>query len=121
MLEILEKHTGKPVKLKPQQGRQKEPVSSLDMQFFDKEQWLIQKLGKYGMSIDEGVTDRDIRRERMREAIAQIGPQTSAGKGKDGEPLSYSDLFERLYKTSYSSSSTSDIEELESRDSEAIR
>lgn len=59
------------------------------------EAWLAKKLG-LRHRLFEGVTTPEIRRERVRAAIVEIGGEVRAGS-RNGVPETWARLFERLY------------------------
>lgn len=63
------------------------------------EAWLAKRvLEQTNVDVYTGITDRDIRRERMRAAILEHGlAAVVLGKGAGGKPESYQQIFERLY------------------------
>lgn len=63
----------------------------------DREMWLWKRLREHGAAIFDGVTDRQMRKERAREAINQVGALVVAGRGKDRKPMTYKDLYEIVY------------------------
>lgn len=64
----------------------------------DAELWFVGRLRDHIAQIFTGDTDRDVRRERIRQAIvsAQL-ERVILGKNAAGKPENYSDAFERLY------------------------
>lgn len=75
-----------------------QPKRSAAMQELLSEQWMIRRLGQHGANIDIGLTTLDIRRERMREAIQQVGPQVIVGRTGEGKSMSYAEAYEKLWK-----------------------
>lgn len=67
------------------------------------ELWMAKRLGQHGAHIQTGLTTPDIRRERMRAAIQQVGPQVIAGRDSSGKSLSYCEAFEKLYRVPFAS------------------
>lgn len=64
----------------------------------DAESWLIRRLGQHGSRIEEGVTDYELRKARIREAI--LGSRLSEviiGRGADGKSQTYRQAYERFY------------------------
>lgn len=59
--------------------------------------WLAQRLRRHGAYVFEGVTDRDTRRERVRDAILAHGLETVIVGRHEGKPCTYGEAFERLY------------------------
>src|SRR5262245_2975324 len=103
MAEILSKRSGKAFALPPPSRRKTlvlKPKSNLAKEM-EQEAWLIKRLGTHGAAVDAGLTDKDIRRERMREAISKVGPTVIVGRKKDGSPLTYEEAFQQLYGVSY--------------------
>jgi len=83
--------------------------SSADKQFqeFDVESWIVRRLdqqtSRNGVEspyrrIFEGVTDRETRKERIRDAIARAKLDVAIiGKNPSGKPETYAQIFERFY------------------------
>jgi hypothetical protein len=65
----------------------------------DREAWLAQRLGEHGAGIFTGLTDRDVRRERIRAAIVEHGLEAVIVGRHEGRPETYAQVFERLYGT----------------------
>jgi len=64
----------------------------------DRESWLAERLRQHGAWIFDGVTDRDERCKRARSAIqAHELAAVIAGRGRDGKPETYSEVFARVY------------------------
>ena len=71
------------------------PRSALEQ--MDREVWLARRLGQFG-HVFAGVTDRDLRKQRCREAIREGGHEVAiAGRGKDGRPRTFSEIFEDIF------------------------
>lgn len=63
-----------------------------------REIWLARRLRDHGARIFDGVTDRDVRRERFRAAILAHGLEhVVIGRDKDRKPVTYAQAFERLF------------------------
>lgn len=62
------------------------------------EEVLIGRLGDHGADIEDGLTDFDLRRERLRAVINQhdLG-QVIVGRGTDGKSITYRRLFRHIY------------------------
>lgn len=61
------------------------------------EMWLTHRLGNFG-HVFEGVTDRELRKMRIREAILEGNLDVAiAGKGANGKAETFAQVFERLY------------------------
>lgn len=61
------------------------------------EMWLTHRLGNFG-HVFEGVTDRELRKRRIREAIIEGKLDVAiAGKGANGKAETFAQVFERLY------------------------
>lgn len=63
----------------------------------DKEWWLAKRLREHGARIFDGVTTPEVRKQRVREAIALVGSSVVVGRGKDRKPVTYQQAFEKLY------------------------
>jgi hypothetical protein len=74
---------------------------SFTSQQLEREQYLIGRLGQHGANVDAGVTTPQIRMERMREAIAEVGPGIVIGRGKDRKPITYAQVFQQIYNQPY--------------------
>jgi hypothetical protein len=63
------------------------------------EAWLARRLlDQTGVDVFTGTTDPTIRRERIRAAILEHSLATIVlGKGAEGKPENYSQIFQRLY------------------------
>lgn len=68
----------------------------------DHEAWLAKRLGEHGAGVFTGLTDPTLRRERFREAITQHGLTEVIAGAREGKPLTYAQVFERLYGESLS-------------------
>lgn len=64
---------------------------------FDREYWLANRLKVHGVAIFNGDTAPEKRKEIARKAIQQIGSALVVGRGKDGRPKTYADVFEDIY------------------------
>lgn len=62
---------------------------------------LAQRLGQLGHAVTAGDTTPQIRRDRFRAAIAEVGPSVVAGRGKDGKPITLGQCYERIYGTAF--------------------
>jgi hypothetical protein len=64
---------------------------------FANEAWLVNRLGSFG-HVFAGVTDREIRKQRIREAIREGNLEHAiAGGAKRGSPETFADVFKCLY------------------------
>jgi len=64
----------------------------------DRELWLARRLREHGAAVFEGVTDREIRRHRARAAILAHGlAQVIVGRDRDRRPVTYAEVFSRVY------------------------
>jgi hypothetical protein len=71
---------------------------AMDFQSFDAETYLVRRLKEHGHAIFTGVSDPEIRRERIRTAILDAGLDcTLVGKNLAGKTETYADLFGRIY------------------------
>jgi hypothetical protein len=71
---------------------------ALQFQSFDAEAYFVRRLKDHGHAVYLGVTDPDIRRERIRAAIlAAKCEQTIMGKNPAGKVETYAQLFERHF------------------------
>jgi hypothetical protein len=90
MQEILRRNTSK--------AKQSAPQLNVDLRHLDHEMWLAKRLGEHGQSVFTGDTNRDIRRERFREAIKGAGFEcVIVGRDKNGDPETYESCFARLF------------------------
>jgi len=63
----------------------------------DREVWLAKLLGQFG-HVFAGLTDRDLRKQRCREAIREGALEHSiAGRGKDGRPRTFAEVFAEIF------------------------
>lgn len=71
-------------------------MSGLDE--LDREAWLARRIESYG-EVFAGVTDRAIRRERIRRAILELNLELAiAGRNPEtGKPETFAEVFGRLY------------------------
>lgn len=68
------------------------------MTYLIDELWLVKRLGQHGSAILEGVTTPEDRRARIRNSIISHGlAAVIVGRGKDRQPQTYAQAFERLY------------------------
>jgi len=74
-------------------------MSAPELQHLDREAWLAQRLGEHGAGVFTGITDRDVRRERIRAAILEHGLTEVIVGRHEGKPQTYAQVFERLYGT----------------------
>jgi hypothetical protein len=71
---------------------------SYDLQQFDREIGFAKRFSEHGVSIFEGRTDPNERRERIRDAIIDCGlGETTIWKHADGRCETYRQAFERFY------------------------
>lgn len=70
-----------------------------DLERERREFWLAGRLVQHGVKVFEGVTDRALRKERIRAGILEQGlAQVICGRSRnDRKPFTYSEAFERLY------------------------
>lgn len=61
------------------------------------EAWLAKRLGEHGAGVFTGLTDPDIRRERIREAITANLLELVIIGATDRKPETYEQAFERVY------------------------
>lgn len=66
-----------------------------------REAQLVRRLGEHGMAVFTGDTTVEVRRERVREAIARVGCSVICGRDAQGRPVTYAQAFERLYGQPY--------------------
>lgn len=72
----------------------------------DQEIFLARKLSAYGEPIFTGITDLDMRREKMRAVIIKHKLATMpVGKNTLGVWFSYGELFEKIYGNYYADAS----------------
>lgn len=65
---------------------------------FRGELWLDKKLSALGVHIHSGLTDYASRKAKARHAIVTQGLATViAGRGPDGRPQTYAEVFRRVY------------------------
>lgn len=69
----------------------------MNFEGLDREMWLCQRLKQHGAHIFDGTTDRDTRKQRVREAISQVGALVVVGRGKDQRPVTYAECFATVY------------------------
>lgn len=74
-------------------------MSAPELRHLDHERWLAKRLGEHGAGIFTGLTDRDVRRERIRAAIVEHGLEAVIVGRHEGRPETYAQVFERLYGT----------------------
>lgn len=63
----------------------------------DLEMALVARLEEHGMHVFAGLTTREQRKARVREAIAHVGALVIVGADKDGKPVTYAQEFEATY------------------------
>lgn len=65
----------------------------------DAEMWLAKRISCYG-EVFEGVTDRELRRERIHSAILKLGLELAiAGRNPEtGKPENFRETFERAFR-----------------------
>lgn len=69
-----------------------------EFESFDAERQLVGRLRDHLTEIFAGITDRNVRKERLRRAIISAELQSVIlGKNKTGKTENYSQAFERLY------------------------
>lgn len=72
-------------------------MSAGDLRHDIGEMWLARRLGDFG-HIFSGVTDPALRKRRIREAIREGAlEQGICGRGKGGQPETFSEVYQRLY------------------------
>jgi hypothetical protein len=63
----------------------------------DREVWLAKRLGQFG-HVFAGLTDRDLRKQRCRDAIREGALETAiAGRAKSGEPRTFEQVFVDIF------------------------
>jgi hypothetical protein len=72
---------------------------ALQFSQFDAEAYFVRRLAEHGRTVFAGISDPDIRRERIRQAILD-GKLDCAilGRRPDGKPETYQAAFERHYQ-----------------------
>jgi hypothetical protein len=63
----------------------------------DAEIWLVSRVRQHITGIFDGVTDPQIRKDRMRTAIKNNGLDCVIAGNKDGKPETYAEVYRRLY------------------------
>ena len=63
----------------------------------EQELWLARRLREHGARITDGVTTREERRERARQAILAHGLETVVVGRHEGKPCTYGEVFSRVY------------------------
>lgn len=67
------------------------------LRHLDAEAWLARRLGNFG-HVFQGVTDRETRKQRIRDAIREGGLEmVIAGRNPEGRPDTFAEVFQRLY------------------------
>ena len=64
---------------------------------YDIEAWFIAKLGAHGRHIEDGASDYDSRKARIRTVIQTLDMGQAHIGSKDGQPETFAQFFERFY------------------------
>lgn len=77
---------------------ERRPVQSDAFEQFDREQRLIRRLGQLGSQVNEGVTDKATRAERVRQAILTGRlEECICGRDLERKALTFREVFERVF------------------------
>jgi hypothetical protein len=64
---------------------------------FDQEHYIVMRLHEHGVAIYTGVTDPEIRKQRIRAAIVNNRLESAVVKNAAGKAETWSDLFQRVF------------------------